>query len=184
MRLILLLRILFFSTHTLLFTQVADSTQPKGTVVAFQKDSVNGNTPPNIQGEVKNFPLTWVIMIFYPIVSVVIIAIALACMLIGLFILLGLVTAGVVSASVFTGLYKKSFATGFKVFLLLSCSVGGAITFAVLFALTTTVLNWHDLSTAALFGAAFGFISGMFFGFLAFYVLQRIVIYFKARLNL
>ena len=182
MRLALLLLTLFLSTHTLLFAQEADSTQPKA-VVAFQTDSVTGHTTPVLYGEADDFPLAWIILIFYPIVSVVIIALALVCMLIGFFILLGLVTAGVVSASVITGLYKKSFAKGFKVFLVLSCAFGGAFTFAVLSGLTGVVLNWHDLSTAVLLGTGFGLLSGILFGFLAFYVLQRIVIYFKARLN-
>lgn len=183
MRLALLLLTLFLSTHTLLFAQEPDSTKPKS-IVAFQTDSVTGNTTPVLYGEADDFPLVWVIMIFYPVAATIVVALALVCMLTGFFILLGLITAGVVSASVITGLYKKSFAKGFKVFLVLSCALGGAFTFAALFGLTNLVLHWYDTLTSVLAGAGFGLISGMLFGFLAFYVLQRIVIYFKARLNL
>ena len=103
---------------------------------------------------------------------------------IGLLIVFGLVSVGILSASLIVGLNKKSFAKGFKTFLVLSSSVGGLIICGVGFWLLNKVVHWWTTKTAILIGASCGLLAGIAFGFLGFIILQRLTTFFRKQLNL
>jgi hypothetical protein len=102
----------------------------------------------------------------------------------GLFILFGLVSFGILSTSIIVGLNKKSFAKGFKTFIVLASTFGGLFFCGVGFWLINKIFLWWTTQTAIITGTASGLIAGFTFGLLAYYILQRMTTYFKQNLNL
>ena len=102
---------------------------------------------------------------------------------IGLLLLFALISFGILSASVLVGLNKKSFALGFKTFLISSSTVGGFILFALAFWGLNEVMHWWTDGAALTLGASLGLVVGLSFGFIAFYVLRRLTTFLSKRLN-
>jgi hypothetical protein len=102
----------------------------------------------------------------------------------GLFIVFGLISFGVLSTSIIVGLNKKSFTKGFKTFLVLISTIGGLFFGGIFFGLLNIWLHWWTTKTAIIMGATCGLIGGLLLGLLAYYILQRLTNYFKERLNL
>jgi hypothetical protein len=102
----------------------------------------------------------------------------------GLLIIFGLVSFGILSTSIIVGLNKKSFAKGFKTFFVLASTFVGLIFFGVGFWLLNKIAHWWTTQTAIITGATSGLFAGLAFGLLAYYVLQRLTTYFKQKLNL
>ncbi|HVA99540.1 MAG TPA: hypothetical protein VNG53_11655 [Bacteroidia bacterium] len=102
----------------------------------------------------------------------------------GLLILFGLVSFGILSTSIIVGLNKKSFAKGFKTFIVLISTIGGLLFCVAVFWLYNKIVHWWTLQTTIIIGSTFGLLAGLAFGLLAFYVLQRLTTYFKQKLNL
>jgi hypothetical protein len=94
-------------------------------------------------------------------------------------IVVSCISAGILSASIVVGLYKRSFTKGFKAFIIVSTAAAGTIMGAV----GLWLLHADHSAAAALCGAGLGLVSGIAFGFLSLKVLQRLVIYFKEKLN-
>jgi hypothetical protein len=103
---------------------------------------------------------------------------------IGLLLLFGLISIGILSASIIVGLNKKSFAKGFKTFLVSSSIIGALIICSFSFYVLNKVVHWWTTGTAASIGLIVGLISGITFGLTAFYVIQRLTTYLKAQLKL
>jgi len=97
----------------------------------------------------------------------------------GLLIIFGLILTGILSASIITGLNKKSFKMGFKTFLVSSAATGGTFFGLACFWLLNKTFHWWPTSTAIISGAICGLVAGVGFGFLVFYLLQRLTTYFK-----
>ena len=97
----------------------------------------------------------------------------------GLLIIFGLILTGILSASIITGLNKKSFEIGFKTFLVSSSTTGGTFFGLSCFWLLNKTFHWWPTSTAIISGAICGLVAGVGFGFLVFYLLQRLTTYFK-----
>lgn len=103
---------------------------------------------------------------------------------IAMLIVFGLIAFGVLSTSVAIGLYKRSFANGFKTFVVLSSSIGGMVICAVGLGVMNAVWLWWTLQTAIMAGAVIGAMSGVGFGYLAFYMLRYLGTLFMNKLGL
>ncbi len=98
--------------------------------------------------------------------------------------LLLLAATGVLSTSIIVGLYKRSFAAGFRTFLLIICGAGGIIAGAGGFLLINHFFHLHvTRTTAAWSGAAGGLLGGLLLGLSMFAVIRELVIYFKAKIS-
>jgi hypothetical protein len=102
------------------------------------------------------------------------IGVGIALTVFALLIIFGLISFGILSASVMVGLNKKSFETGFKTFLVSASAVGGLILCGFSFWLLNKILHWWTAETAIATGAILGFLTGLAFGFIAFYILKRL----------
>ena len=100
-----------------------------------------------------------------------------------LLILFGLISLGILSASILVGLNKKSFATGFKTFLVSCSSIGGLIIFGAMFWLLNKFTHWWTAKTAILIGVSMGCLAGFLFGLVVFFVLQKLTTFLKSKLN-
>jgi hypothetical protein len=102
----------------------------------------------------------------------------------GLFILFGFVSFGILSTSLIVGLHKKSFEKGFKVFIVLSSTFVGLLLGLVSFWLQNKIQHWWTTPFALVSGAICGLLGGLVFGVLTFYVFKRLSSYFKIKLKL
>jgi hypothetical protein len=91
--------------------------------------------------------------------------------IIGLSILL--ISAGIISTSLFIGWYKRSFTTGFKLFWVIGGSVGGLIFGAVSFGVVSHLTNLQlTTANAVLSGGAIGLLTGALVGFMVYKLLR------------
>lgn len=107
---------------------------------------------------------------------------AIGIVLVGLVILLvtALISAGILSVSILTGLHKRSFTTGFKTFVILSSTVMGALGAGAVCWLLY-MLHWKIDSTTIVVILCGGAISGILFGFIATFILQKTGSYLKSK---
>jgi hypothetical protein len=93
-----------------------------------------------------------------------------------LFFLFALLSLGVLSTSFMVGLYKKSIAAGFKIFIVLVFTGGGTLIGIIGLWLTKHIfyLSFSD-STSLLIGAASGAIAGILLGLATFKMLQYLI---------
>ena len=102
---------------------------------------------------------------------------------VGLLALAGLIGAGILSASILVGLNKKSFTKGFKTFLISAATVGGLLVGMIGFGVLNLITHWWTLQAALLSGSLIGIVAGFAFGLFAFYVIQRLTTFLRAKLK-
>lgn len=102
----------------------------------------------------------------------------------GLIIIFGLVTFSILSTSIIVGIHKKSFAKGFKVFIVLISTIGGLLFCSLGFWLLNNLVHWWPIQTSIITGAAIGLIAGYLMGLLAYNILLRMTTYFKQKIEL
>lgn len=102
----------------------------------------------------------------------------------GLLIVFGLISLGALSASVIVGLNKRSLSKGFKTFIVLVSTVNGVVIAIAGFLVLNQIVHWWSTETAVVSGLAVGAIAGLGFGYVAFYILQRLTAFFRKRLSL
>ena len=101
-----------------------------------------------------------------------------------LFIFL-MISAGILSSSFLVGLYKKSFAAGFKTLMIITGALTGIILGTVGLWLSVKIFDLNlSLQNALWIGAADGCIGGLIMGFLIFRTLQVILAYAKKKFKL
>ena len=181
----------FFITTILLFTlinlpafgQIANSAIQITSSV--QSDTITEKSNSTEYAESDDFSPG---LLFFALIGFVFILICvgagIALTILGLLILFGLVSFGILSTSIIVGLNKKSFAKGFKTFIVLTSTVVGPLLFSVGFWLLNKVVHWWTVQTAIITGATLGLMAGLIFGQLVYYILQRLTAYFKQKLNL
>lgn len=83
-------------------------------------------------------------------------------------ILIGLISAGITSASILVGIQQKSISKGFKTFFISVSMLGSVIVSIIFFWVVNAIKDWwsNDISTIA--GIICGLISGYFLGILLF----------------
>jgi hypothetical protein len=131
-------------------------------------------------------------MPFALIVAVAFFSLALGGAIIGAFAatlcliaLLALVSAGILSAGILVGLYKRSVAAGFKTLLVLVCSLGGVVAGAGGFWLIHRLFHIHlTTQTSVLLGAAAGLLGGMLLGIVLFGLIRAFLEYCRQKLSL
>jgi hypothetical protein len=97
---------------------------------------------------------------------------------------LALVSAGILSTSIVVGLYKRSFTAGFRVFLLLFCSMAGLATGGLGLWLINRFFHLHWIPRiAALTGAGGGFIGGLLLGLVLFILIRVFLKYCRQKLS-
>ena len=102
---------------------------------------------------------------------------------IGLLILFGFVMLGILSTSIFVGLYNKSLAQGFKTFLVSVTAVGGLLVGAIGFGLFNKIVHWFTTPTSICIGSFAGLLTGFLLGLVLFYVLQKLIAFLKDKLK-
>lgn len=112
------------------------------------------------------------------------VGIGIALTVIGLLIIFGLTSFGILSASVLIGLNKKSFALGFKTFLVSTSTIGGLLLCGFGFWILNKVLHWWTSQIAITIGVVLGLLTGLTFGLITFYILKRLTTYLKDQLKL
>lgn len=105
--------------------------------------------------------------------------------LILLLVLFGLVSVGIISASIINGLNKKSFATGFKTFFVLTSGTAGLFLTAGALVAANKLFHFHLTATvAALMGGICGLLAGMAVGIFSYYIFHLMFIRFKQKIGL
>lgn len=98
--------------------------------------------------------------------------------------LFGLASVGILSVSVITGLYKRSFQAGFKTFLIIVCSVGGILFGTVGFWLVVKLFELKmSAATTFISGAVSGALGGVMLGIVVYKLILISTKFFKRRLN-
>jgi hypothetical protein len=111
------------------------------------------------------------------------VGIGIALTIFGVLIISGLISIGVLSASILAGLHKKSFAVGFKTFLISASTVGGFILCGFGCWLLNQFWHWWNPWKALTMGSCIGLLSGFTFGLLVLFVLQKLTAFLKKQLN-
>lgn len=120
------------------------------------------------------------------------IGLIIACILIGvgvviglaaLFILFVLVSLGVISTSVYVGLYQRSFQKGFKVLILLTTTLSAMAVGMTGLVVVNHIQHWFSPITALGIGAVSGVAAGILLGLLIHAVIRKVssVLYLKYR---
>jgi len=175
--------LLFILTSLTTFGQTADSTIQVTSSV--QADTITAKSNSMEYDESDDFSpgLFFFAMIGFVFILVCVGA-GIVLTVLGLLIIFGLVSFGILSTSIIVGLNKKSFAKGFKTFIILASTIGGLLFCGVGFWFLNIIVHWWTTQTAIITGATFGLIAGFAFGLSAYYILQRLTTYFKQKLNL
>lgn len=99
--------------------------------------------------------------------------------------LFSLVSAGLLSASLLVGLYRRSVAAGFRTLVLLTCELAGLFTGGIALWLVNSMfdLNW-DHGTALLAGALGGALGGLALALMIFALLRLFFRYCRQRIAL
>lgn len=91
-----------------------------------------------------------------------------------LLVLLGLVSWGVISASVIVGLHTRSFQKGFRTFVKLASAIGGGIFGAIALVLLNYVVHWYSVQAAALVGFFSGLLAGLLLGLSGLFLIRKL----------
>lgn len=90
-------------------------------------------------------------------------------------ILIGLISAGLISTSVLVGYQQKSVSKGFKTFFISTSILGSTIVSVIFFRVLNSIYDWTTPSNSIIFGFFFGLISGGLLGILIFIALKKII---------
>ncbi len=172
---------LFLRTISLAADLNADSTKNPGTII--QTDTTAATTIDPYEGSDDFSPG----LAFFALIGIGFILLCVGAgmtlTVIGLFVIFGLIALGILSASVLIGINKKSFALGFRTFLVSASTIGGALLSGLGCWALNKILDWWAPQKAIAVGTSIGLVSGALFGFIIFYILQWLTTYLKARLN-
>jgi hypothetical protein len=102
----------------------------------------------------------------------------------GLFVVFGLVSAGILSTSIIVALSRRSLADGFKTSILLTVTIISTIGWCIFFLLYNAVVHWWTMPTAALVGSTLGLVTGILFGFSLIFIIRRMAAFFRRKLDL
>ena len=91
-------------------------------------------------------------------------------------LIIALISAGLISASVLVGYQKKSVSKGFKTFFLSASILGATIVSVIFFRLINSIYAWTTPDISIIAGIIWGLISGWLLGLLIFTALKKIVL--------
>lgn len=116
-----------------------------------------------------------VLIIMGAIFFTVVVIIGVVLCLLFTFLLIGLITAGVLSTSVLVGIQQKSVSKGFKTFFLGVAMVGCTIVSVIFFWFVNSVKEWWDTNISIVVGVFCGVLVGYILGLLMFIALKKII---------
>jgi len=123
------------------------------------------------------------LLIFGTVVIALIIGAGAVLCTVALLIIAGLVSFGVLSASLLAGIYKRSFQTGFKVFMLTGGGVAGLLIGAAGSFVAARVFHMSvSDAEAALYGGLAGVVGGIIAGWISFFIIKWFVLFVKGKL--
>ncbi|WP_234733732.1 hypothetical protein [Tellurirhabdus bombi] len=93
----------------------------------------------------------------------------------------GLVSVGMLSASILVGIHQKSFERGFRTLVILFSGSGGLVLGAVSLFIANEFFHWWTTKSALLIGSGSGVFAGLGLGFLALLILKRLTDFLKQR---
>ncbi|MFT3824633.1 MAG: hypothetical protein QM731_11960 [Chitinophagaceae bacterium] len=100
-----------------------------------------------------------------------------------LFTIVAMTGAGILSTSIIVGIYKRSFAAGFKTFLVITCSIGGVVAGAATFWLIARLLHLQvSTVTMVTAGALSGFTGGILLALSLYKIIRVLSTYGKNKL--
>ncbi|OQP62545.1 hypothetical protein A3860_28045 [Niastella vici] len=99
------------------------------------------------------------------------------------FIIFAMTSFGILSTSLIVGFYKKSITKGIKTFYVLCSTIGITICGGIGLFIVNRFYHWMESPIAFMWGTVFGFVAGFLNGLITFYILQRLVAYFKTKIN-
>lgn len=167
-------------THNLTLGQMIDSLQ----TIENEQTSSNLTTETKEFEDVDDFApglFLFVVLGFAAIFMSTIAGIVLT--ILGLLILLALIGVGIFSASILVGLNKKSFTQGFKTFLLSTTTIGGLFVGMAGAWIFNNATHSSTLQASLIAGSIIGLLAGLSFGLFAFYAIQKLTTYLKAKFN-
>lgn len=88
-------------------------------------------------------------------------------------ILIGLISAGIISASVLIGYQQKSVSKGFRTFFLSVPIIGTSVLSIIFFCVLNSIYDWWTKDICIMVGALFGVVSGYVLGILVFAVSKK-----------
>ncbi|MDJ1470549.1 hypothetical protein [Xanthocytophaga flava] len=174
--------LLFVLITTPILAQIADTTTQ--ITQSVQADSLH--TATNDPGYVEDdfAPGIFGAIILLIVFILVCIGAGIVLTIVGLVAAFALVSFGILSTSILVGLHQKSFAKGFKTLLVITSTLGGLVCGGVGLGILNTFLYWWDIGTSVFIGSICGMLAGFAFGILAYYIIQRFVMFFKQKFNL
>ena len=182
-------KIFFTALVTLFFTfftasgQTIDSVQQSVTTIQADTSTHDTLASPHIEDDFSPG------LLFFGLIGLglvcICIGIGIALIAAGLFLIFGLITTGVLSASILVGLNKKSFSRGFKTFVLLSASIGGLCICTAVFYLANRVFDLHFTTrSTVIVGAISGLVAGVLLGQTIYIITRKLTNYFRSRLEI
>ena len=181
MKFLLAIILLIFTTALTAKAQVTDSAKPRTT----QVDSTVASSPTpdeDVENDFNPGLLMFALVFIGIIAGAAVFGVILTVItLLGIF---AMVSFGILSASIFAGIYTRSVTKGFKVFFILcSIVVGGAFGCTALYTLNFFA-HWYNVYDAILMGSAFGLVAGLAGGMISFYFLQRLAAWLRTKITI
>jgi len=101
-----------------------------------------------------------------------------------LLLLFALVSAGVLSTAVVSGLYHRSWSKGFRTLVVMCSAIASMIAGAIVFFFITQLFQWCTPATSIITGGLAGLAGGLVLGKMICLILRRLLAYFRQKLNL
>jgi hypothetical protein len=169
----------FLLTNLTVFGQTTDTL--KKTIHSVQTDTLTAITKTDqFVGTDDLSPM----QLFFVLILLGVILLGIGLTILILFIVFGLVSAGILSTSIIVGLNKKSFTKGFKTFILIVSTITGLLVGCFSFVVIHKINHWWTIKESIISGAISGLLGGFVFGLLLFYILRRLTTYFRQKLKL
>jgi MFS family permease len=181
MRYLITLLVVFFTFISIATAQTADSlrrVQPTQ-----QTDSLSLAQSGSEYEDYDDTPFMLIIAMIFIVIVCVCIGSGIVITLAALFIVFAITSFGILSTSLIVGFYKRSLTKGIKTFYVLCSTIGTTIFGAIGLFIVNRFYHWLDSPIAITCGAALGLVAGFLNGLITFYILQRLVLYFKNKLN-
>jgi len=99
-------------------------------------------------------------------------------------IVIGLVSAGIISTSVLVGFQQRSVSKAFKTFFIVSPTFGSTIVSVIAFLFTNMVYKWEQKDSSIFARILCGIGFGCLFGFLMYKALHKIILFLQRKYKL
>lgn len=173
--------ILIFTTSLLSQAQTGDSVRPQ----TAQADSTTASSSAPIHDIEDDFnPGLFMFVLIFLGIIIAAIAFGVFLTVISVLGIFAMTSFGILSVSIFAGLYTRSVTKGFKVFFLLCSIVVGCAFGGTTLCISNFVTHWYNVDDAILLGSAFGLVAGLAMGLIALYILHRLAAWLRSKITI